>query len=161
MQHASKHYEFRDVITGTEVKGGLSHANGNCIMVTRVADGSYQITDSKLGDASPVWQLSSAQFHALGRALYAARGTWVITPLEFHLGDGLTYTQVPNQKQSADGRLFYEYKCTLGTAETMWFTFTEVNAFNWGYFHGQFPVDGPVQRMDFIIPKSCQPAAAR
>jgi hypothetical protein len=148
MMDKNQYYEFHPVTDGTGAKGGLSHANGNCLVVIRIEDGAWEITDSKLGDESPVWSLSSNQFHALGRAFVREIG-WPVRSLRYDLGNGLVYTQTPLAEHARPGFNSSLYECALTGFESMRFTFDELQAFNWGYFHGQFPVDGSVRRMEF------------
>jgi hypothetical protein len=142
--------ELRPVNNGSATKGGLSHANGNCLMVTRTDDDRWEITDSKLGDESPTWSLSSDQFHALGRAFVCEIG-WPARSLRYDLGDGLVYTQtaLPNLERPGFNPNMYE--CELTGFEPMRFTFSEMQAFQWGYFNGQFPQNGPVQQLVFTV----------
>lgn len=145
-----QHYEFHPAADGTGVKGGLSHVNGNCRVVTKAEGDVWEITDSKLGEASPVWRLNSEQFHKLGCSFLDERG-WMDRTLEYSLGGGLTYTQTPLPNTARPGFMPDTFRCELTGFEPMEFTFSELQAFQWGYFNGQFPVDGPVREMTFTV----------
>jgi hypothetical protein len=134
-----KLYEFVPVADGREAKGGLSHANGNCLMVAVSGDG-YVITDSKLGAASPRWQLSDAQFRMFGTLLTRLL-TWADDRCTSDLGDGAVLTVCRTEDRN--------WVLSLTGEEDLVFTPDEYRAFTWGFFHGQFPRGRPVRRLRF------------
>jgi hypothetical protein len=153
-----KYYDFQPVAADVSVKGGLSMTNGNCFMVVCLGD-SYEITDSKLGDYSPVWQLSVDQFHILGRFL-STEISWAGNPVECNLRGGLVYTQTPLPERIGSrpgGNLF---ECALTDFDSMRFTFDELTAFTWGYYYGQFPVGQPARQLVFTVPSNYQSLSA-
>jgi hypothetical protein len=144
-----KVYKLQSADSGVSVKGGLSMTNGNCLMVVRLGD-IFEITDSKLGDYSPVWQLSVSQFRVFGRLL-SEDISWVGNPVEYDLGGGCVYTQTPLAKRIGDrpgGGLF---ECVLTGFDSMRFTFDELTAFAWGYHYGQFPLCEPARQLVFTV----------
>ncbi len=124
------------------VKGGLSHANGNCIMVTRLSDGNYTVTDSKLGAASPVWQLTEAQFHRFGELVARWLSLVYISPQNADLGDG---AMLAIQRGEAG------YVFSLTGHDDLSFTPAEYRAFCWGYVNRQFCKGEPVRRLEFTV----------
>jgi len=148
-ENMNVYYEFHPVAVDVRVKGGLSMTNGNCLMVVRLGD-VFEITDSKLGDYSPVWHLSVSQFRVFGRFL-SEDMSWVGNPAEYDLGGGCVYTQTPSGKRIGDrpgGNLF---ECVLTGFESMRFTFDELAAFAWGYHYGQFPLGEPARALVFTV----------
>jgi hypothetical protein len=135
-------YEFVPVAGDGAAKGGLSHANGNCLMVAVSGDG-YAVTDSKLGAASPRWQLSDAQFRTFGDFLVRLL-TWPGEPGDQRtcdLGAGAVLTV----RRTGDRNWAF----SLTGEEDLVFTPGEYQAFTWGFFHGQFPPGRPVRRLRF------------
>jgi hypothetical protein len=136
----AKSYQLVPVADGSQVKGGLSHANGNCVMVER-SDNSYVITDSKLGIASPRWALSDEQFRRFGQLL-ARWLSWVDVKGEetADLGNGMVLTV----RCTAPGYVF-----SLTGCSDLAFSVAEYRAFCWGYVNGQFRSGVPVRRLRF------------
>ncbi len=136
-----KTYQLVTKADDSSVKGGLSHANGNCIMVTRLTDGSYTVTDSKLGAASPVWPLSANQFHRLGQLIIRWLN-WVIVDgiKTAELSDGLVFTV----RSTSAGYVF-----SLTGQPDLIFDAEEYRAFCWGHMFGQFPLNKPVKTLYF------------
>jgi hypothetical protein len=130
---------FKEVEDGTPVIGALSFANGNCVVVIRLADGSWIIYDSKLDLDGPVWSLTAGQFHTLGRELSSARTLYIPEVLPIPLGGAtLTITRCHGQ-----------FVWTLDTypGEALTFTVREQAAFCYGYGAGQWPRNGPVSQI--------------
>lgn len=135
-----KCYRLDPVADGHPAKGGLSHANGNCVLVTR-STGGYVVTDSKLGAASPAWTLSGDQFHRLGE-LVAQWLSWVdVAPRSADLGGGAVLSV---RRDAGTGYVF----SLTGHADLV-FSAAEYRAFCWGYRNGQFPPGAPVRRLRF------------
>jgi hypothetical protein len=135
----TKLYEFVPVADGREAKGGLSHANGNCLMVA-VSGNGYVVSDSKLGAASPRWQLSDAQFRKFGNLLVRLL-TWAGDQCTYDLGGGAVLTVRRTEDRN--------WALSLTGEEDLVFTSDEYRAFTWGFFHGQFPPGRPVRRLRF------------
>jgi len=133
-------YELITTEDNNSVTGGLSHANGNCIMVTRLDDGNYTIADSKLGIASPVWPLSADQFHLFGRLVARWLNLVDIADKTADLGDGAILTIRRKGK---------EYIFSLTGQSDLVFDAAEYRAFCWGVVFGQWPEGQPVKRLEF------------
>jgi hypothetical protein len=148
---------------GTSVTSGLSHANGNCVVVTRLPDGRYTIADSKLGDRSPVWTLANTQFRRLGQLVIDLL-TWTGDEMSVDLGDGALFTvrhivtghdNVLSQRR--DGTFAAFRRSVIGTVfalageSDLTFTAAEIRAFAWGFMKDQWPEGQPVKRLQFTV----------
>lgn len=134
-------YRLSPVTDGDPVKGGLSYANGSCVMVTRLTDGGYTLSDSKLGTGSPVWTLSADQFRRLG-ALLIRLPVWAGTERAAEIGGcgGPVFTV---------RRTYPGYVFSLTGESDLTFTGNEVLAFTWGFMYDQWPTGEPVRRLEF------------
>lgn len=137
------YHRLAEVRDTSFAKGGLSMSNGQCVLVSRRADGCYEVRDSKLGRLSPTWLMSAAQFHALGRELDWRTGMLSVATaagLSIELPEGAVFTA------SRDDVPDSWCVCTLSTSpDLMRFSTSELRAFCWGYHSGQFPAGAPVQ----------------
>ena len=130
---------YKTIPNGTPEKSKLSFSNSNCVVVT-VTDDGYLIQDSKLGEDSPVWQLSSKQFHAIGQAM----DHWMGSGRDLYVTEpGLVFA-MEALDAAGDER---EYRWSLGGNLPFVFTFCEVAAFCWGYHHNQWPEDQPAREL--------------
>jgi hypothetical protein len=145
---------YKLVTSSNPVKSGLSLANSHCVMVNRASDGSYQLSDSKLGDDSPVWALSQGQFRELCRVLSyhiaVLAGMLYDGPVMIALPDGSScaflYGPDPEVSHVRSGKPWVT--CLLSTStESMAFSLEELSALTWGYMNGQFPEGEPVRQV--------------
>lgn len=151
-------YKLTSVVDGSKVTGGLSHANGNCVVVTRLPDGRYTLADSKRGDQSPVWTLTGPQFRRLGQ-LMTEIITWAGEQMTVDLGDGALFTlrhvttsydevktDVGIIRRNITGSVF-----SLAGQPDLTFTAAEVRAFAWGFMYDQWPEGQPVKQLMFTV----------
>lgn len=149
-------YELVTTEDGTAVTGGLSHANGNCVVVTRLADGRYTLADSKRGNQSPVWTLNNQQFRRLGQLVTEVM-TWAGEEMTADLGDGARFTlrhvtTAYDEVRTDYGtvrRAVISSVFSLTGQPDLTFTAAEVRAFAWGFMRNQWPEGQPVKQLEF------------